>query len=51
MLKYSKDGISVLLTLDTRREKKNGKYPVKIQVVQNGNQKYYSTGKSLSVDE
>ena len=51
MLKYSKDGVSVVLTLDTRREKKDGKYPVKIQVVQNGKQKFYSTGKSLSVDE
>jgi len=51
MLKYSKDGISVLLTLDTRREKKDGKYPVKIQVVQNGKQRFYSTGKSLSVDD
>lgn len=51
MLKYSKDGISVLLTLDTRREKKDGLYPVKIQVVQNRKQKYYTTGKSLSEDE
>ena len=51
MLKYSKDGISVVLTLDTRREKKDGNYPVKIQVVQNGKQRFYSTGKSLSVDE
>lgn len=51
MLKYSKDGISVLLTLDTRREKKDGLYPVKIQVVQKRKQKYYTTGKSLSEDE
>jgi len=51
MLKYSKDGISVVLTLDTRRGKKDGKYPVKIQIVQNGKQKFYSTGKSLTVDE
>jgi hypothetical protein len=43
MLKYSKDGISVVLTLDTRREKKDGKYPVKIQVVRNGKQRFYST--------
>ncbi|KAA6324799.1 Tyrosine recombinase XerC [termite gut metagenome] len=51
MLKYAKDGVSVVLTLDTRREKKDGLFPVKIQVVQNGKQKYYSTGKSLSEDE
>jgi integrase len=51
MLKYSKDGISVVLTLDIRREKRDGKYPVKIQVVQNGKQRFYSTGKSLSADE
>ncbi|KAA6304366.1 Tyrosine recombinase XerC, partial [termite gut metagenome] len=36
MLKYAKDGVSVVLTLDTRREKKDGLFPVKIQVVQNG---------------
>jgi hypothetical protein len=40
-----------VLILDTRREKKDGKYSVKIQVVQNGKQRFYSTGKSLSVDE
>jgi integrase len=51
MLKYSKDGVSVVLTFDARRKKKDGKYPVKIQVVQNGKQRFYSTGKSLSVDE
>ncbi len=51
MLKYSKDGVSVILTLDTRRERKDGNYPVKVQVVQKGKQRYYSTGKTLSVDE
>ena len=51
MLKYSKDGVSVILTLDTRREKKDGNYPVKVQVIQKGKQRYYSTGKTLSVEE
>lgn len=51
MFKYAKDGISVLLVLDTRRAKKNGLYPVKIQVVHARKQKYYTTGKDLSQDE
>jgi len=51
MLKYSKNGISVLLILDSRRELREGAYPVKIQVVQNRKQRYYSTGKNLTVEE
>lgn len=51
MLKYSKDGVSVVLTLDTRRKNKEGNYPVKVQVVQKGKQRYYTTGKSLLVEE
>ena len=51
MLKYSKDGVSVVLTHDTRRKNKEGSYPVKVQIVQKGKQRYYSTGKSLSVEE
>lgn len=51
MLKYSKDGVSVVLTLDTRRERKDGTYPVKVQVIKKGKQRYYSTGKSLLIDE
>jgi integrase len=51
MLKYSKDGVSVVLTLDTRRKNKEGNYPVKVQVVQKGKQRYYSTGKSLTNEE
>ena len=30
MFKYSKDGISVLTILDTRRAKKSGQFPVNI---------------------
>ena len=44
MYKYSKDGISVLSVLDARRAKKSGLFPVKIQVIHNRRQKYYSTG-------
>lgn len=51
MFKYSKDGISVLLVLDTRRVKKNGLFPVKIQVVHARRQKYYPTGKDMSQED
>ena len=47
MFKYSKDGISVLTILDTRRAKKSGQFPVKVQVVYRRKQKYYSTGKEV----
>ena len=43
MFKYSKDGVSVLTILDTRRAKINGLFPVKVQVVFRRKQKYYST--------
>ena len=33
MFKYSRDGVSVLTILDTRRAKKSGLFPVKVQVV------------------
>lgn len=51
MFKYSKDGISILTILDTRRPKQSGLFPVKIQVVFNRAQKYYSTGKELAPEE
>ena len=51
MYKYAKDGISVLTVLDTRRKKQSGLYPVKIQVVHNRVQKYYSTGKELTPED
>ena len=51
MLKYAKDGVSVVLTCDTRRPKKDNKYPVKVQVVFNRAQRYYGTGKTLSAEE
>lgn len=51
MFKYSKDGISVLTILDTRRAKKSGQFPVKVQVVYRRKQKYYSTGKEVSKED
>ena len=45
MFKYSRDGVSVLTILDTRRVKKSGLFPIKVQVVFRCNLKYYSTGK------
>ena len=51
MYKYSKDGISVLSVLDARRAKKSGLFPVKIQVIYNRKQKYYSTGQELSKED
>lgn len=47
MYKYTKDGVSVLTVLDTRRAKKEG-FPVKVQVVYKRVQKYYATGKELT---
>jgi len=51
MFRFSKDGISVLTTLDNRRPKKSGLFPVKVQVFYNKVQRYYSTGKELSMDD
>lgn len=51
MFKYSRDGVSVLTILDTRRAKKSGMFPIKVQVVFKRKQKYYSTGKELSKED
>jgi len=51
MFKYSKDGISVLTIQDTRRKKQSGLFPIKIQVVFNRVQRYYNTGKELSIED
>lgn len=51
MFKYTKDSVSVFTVLDTRRPKADGKYPVKVQVGFARKQKYYTTSKTLSVDE
>ncbi|GHT47597.1 integrase [Bacteroidia bacterium] len=51
MFKYSKDGVSILTVLDTRRKKQSGLFPVKIQVVYKRIQRYYNTGKELNTEE
>lgn len=50
MFKFTKDNISILTILDKRRPKQSGLYPIKVQVVYRKTQKYYNTGKDLSVD-
>lgn len=51
MYRDSKDGITALTILDTRRTKQSGLYPVKVQVIYKRVQKYYTTGKELSPDD
>nr|WP_308757704.1 site-specific integrase [uncultured Bacteroides sp.] len=51
MYKYSKDGVSVLTVLDKRKPKKNGLFPIKVQVIYNRKQKYYSSGQSVSIKD
>lgn len=51
IMKYSKDGITVEPIHDTRRPTKEGAYPVKIRVTYQRTQRYYPTGKSLTVEE
>ena len=51
MFKYTKDGVSILTIQDTRRKKQSGLFPIKIQIVFNRTQRYYNTGKDLSVND
>ena len=51
MYRFYKDGISVLTVVDRRRKKNNGLYPVKIEVIFRRVQKYYPTGKDVTLDE
>lgn len=51
MYKFRRDGISVLVVMDRRRKKNNGLYPVKVEVVYRRIQKYFPTGKDVSVQE
>lgn len=51
MLEYSKDGITISLYLDNRKELANGRYPLKVRVCYNRIQKYYPTGKSFTPAE
>ncbi|KAA6323943.1 Tyrosine recombinase XerC [termite gut metagenome] len=50
MFNYSNNGITVSSILDDRRVTATG-YPVKIRVTYKRMRKYYSTGKSLSLEE
>ena len=49
-LRYSKDGLSVMVTMDTHI-KKNGLYPIKIQVAHKRVQRFYPTGKDISKED
>lgn len=50
MLRFSRKGISVTVVLDRRRAKMSGLYPVKIEVVWQGKQKYFPTGVDMSAE-
>ncbi len=45
---YSKDGVTVVTMLDSRRALMNGEYPVKVRVTYTRKRIYLPTGKSLS---
>lgn len=51
MYRFRKDNVSVLTIVDRRRVKNNGRYPVKIEVVCRRVQKYYPTGKDVTLEE
>lgn len=51
MESYILNGINVSLFLDNRRENKTGDYPIKVRVTYKRVRKYYSTGKSLCVQD
>ena len=50
-LRFSKDKTSILVTLDAGRAKKNGLFPVRVQVVCARIPRFYPTGKDLSIEE
>ena len=51
MLKYRKDGVSVIVVLDRRRMKNSGLFPVKIEVVYRRHQRYIPTWVDMSEKE
>lgn len=51
MYRFRREGVSVIAVMDTRHIKKNGLYPVKIEVVYRRKQKYFPTGKDVSEEE
>lgn len=48
---YSHNGFTIPSVIDERREMNDGTFPVKICVIFKREQKYYSTGKNLSIEE
>lgn len=51
MLEYSKDGITIALFLDDRRELNDGRYPLKVRVTYGRKRSYYPTGKNYTLAE
>ena len=51
MYRFRREGVSVITVLDTRHKKKNGLYPVKIEVIFRRKQKYFPTGIDVSEKE
>lgn len=51
MLEYSKDGITISLWLDNRREVADGRYPLKIRITFARKRAYYPTGKHFTPNE
>lgn len=51
MFEYSKDGITIALWLDTRRERADGRYPLKVRVTYARQRAYYPTGKHFTPKE
>lgn len=51
MYRFSKNGVTVLTVLDRRRQKNNGLYPVKIEVIYKRRQKYYPAWQDVTVEE
>ena len=48
---YSKDGITVVSMIDTRKTNSKGLYPIKIRVNYKRKREYYSIGQTISKDE
>ena len=51
MFEYSKDGVTIALWLDNRRERSDGRYPLKVRVTYARQRAYYPTGKHFTPKE
>ena len=51
MFEYSKDGVTIALWLDNRRERSDGRYPLKVRVTYARQRAYYPTGKHFTEKE